>query len=1290
MSRRVRITLAALLAAWWCSAEPLRGTEPGPVGSMSKERRALADEYNRRSYELLRAGDWHGGLSYAQKIVTEFPGRMEVVRPALGRMLWTSGPMREWAWERIVALHRSGDLPASDGLVYDAYLGWVSTLAARGEVMRAAKLIDEFGRETGRDLKWRYANARMHYGIGSFDAPRLMYEVVVDLQRHRDDPKFGKIVEVFWPTERNSGSTYLQCARAYRPGPLSVAAMRIRVDEDAKWFISPKRPLRGMAGVLDRLIAESLGQVAPVVWNDEANAIDPWYAVDQQLLGRKPGELAELRKVQDAACRSETGRVDLADLPAEKLLAIYRRYPWARSGQRALIAYGQKLLWAGRPRVALRSFRDALSHAVDPGLRDAAQTSVWLARAQGRSLSDLGAAFEGVDPGKTFTWMGRAAKAGEIRRELSAGLADPPAPRPGPILAKLAHRSVRVPAIAPWPISSRSRESSRMPWPIVDMQFAGENVVVSAPNVLAVYSAADCRTPLWQRTARSMPNLYSWMMGWFRPHIANGLIYTRWGYREFPTDVAAVDVRTGRLDWCTTERPTWSTVHDPRSLASGIRPLSDPVHVEGRLYVLGCASSPGQADRHRRRSDRIVSLFCLDAANGARVWETPLWPAHVGWSIQAGSAGIDQTTWFSMPVTVHAGAVYCVSNAGQVARCDLRDGRLEWHYEYPRTARGRTYALGIKPIIVGDKVIVRPRDHGGIFALDRRTGGMIWHNPFIRPAVAMGIVDGALLVHGTRTIASLDSATGKTRWFDTTEGWILGPGKVIGKWIYSGTSNALTRRDVRTGAVVERLGWPKGGNVQSFAIRNDTLYTVSDEACPVDNIETGRPLNPRGPAKAPKLTLPLEQAWQVEHAEAELHVPPPEAGLDGKVYLISGSVMECLDATPRGVVNWRRFIRPGSKEVWFHDGKLFLMHGGSVEVHNARTGSLLTTVVIPVKLYHTTRWRLGSMWLCKGSTAIGAIDALSGRVLWQANFGNYAGRGNWAPAGQPYWDGKNVHMLTPTWGDTNLTQHLVIAGSDGRIVSTAGITPAGDGRPTTAIYSKGRCIFAVDKKRVYRYALDGKQAAELPNAPTGSTLAAYDSPFILLDVSDRAARTKYQLVLRDDDSNYSFRLDNDFVGKIRDGRLSAMSAVARQVRIVDLARKKEVTRCQLPAEAKGKRHKRFPTGRFWQTGGTLSVLSTVDTQPRLDVFDAASGAHKGGQVFPGVGSTSRLWRSSQKWPQVVQVGGMLLVVDQAGLHAWTAAHDRKNRVRFLPESAQPSGDPLPENRGSKGKRKARN
>ena len=110
---------------------------------------------------------------------------------------------------------------------------------------------------------------------------------------------------------------------------------------------------------------------------------------------------------------------------------------------------------------------------------------------------------------------------------------------------------------------------------------------------------------------------------------------------------------------------------------------------------------------------------------------------------------------------------------------------------------------------------------------------------------------------------------------------------------------------------------------------------------------------------------------------------------------------------------------------------------------------------------------------------------------------------------------------------------------------------------------------------------------------------------------------------------------------------------------MDLARKKEIIRYQLPEEAKDKRHKRFLAVRFWQVGETLSVLSTVENEPRLDVFDAASGAHKDGQVRHGV-------NTSRDWGGIVQIGGLLLIIDQAGLHAWAAAYGQKKPVRFLP------------------------
>ena len=1274
MSGRARIMLAAMLGAWWCSAQPCRGAGYGPPGRMSDDQRKRAAEYNRIAEEHYRRNDHPGGAVYTRKIVVEFPGRMEVVHSALWRLFWIHGSTREWAQERIVALCRSGDLPRTDQLVHDAYIAWASTLAAKGRTLRAAQLMAEAGRVMRRDVKWRYANAKLHYDVGSFQAPRMFYELVVELHRRRDDPKLKDLVEVFWPTQPRSDNYYLRCAQAYRRGPLSVAAIRIHGDEDVKWFISPNRPLRGMAGEIDRLIAESLGQVDRATWDDEANEIAPWYAVDRQLSGRKPGELAGLRKVQEDACRRETGRADLPEMPTDKLLAIYRRYPWARSGHRALIAHGRKVLWAGRPRAAIRSFRDVLSHTVEPALRDAALAGVWLALAQGRSRSDLDAAFDRVDPGKTFTWMGRTVKAGEIRRELSAGLANTPAPPPAPKLAGLTRRLVRVPAVVPWP--SQSYGSLDMPWPSVDMQFAGPDVLVSAPNILARYSVADCTAPLWRRTARTQVRPQSWRPGRYRPAIADGRLYTRWGNGDIPTDLAAVDMQTGRLVWSTAKGPTLSG--HQRHRLSGFRPVNDPVIVDGRLYVLACTSQSVSEARHgRHRSGTPVSLFCLDAGSGAVLWETPLWPALVGWAIRSDRPGLTHSTWCGLPVTIRDGAVYCVSNAGQVARCDMRDGRLCWLYEYPRTRGLPGLIRGVGPLIVGEKLIVRPRDHAGIFALDRHTGRMIWHNAFVRPATEIGVLGRDLLVHNRTVITSLDIETGKVRWFDEPTGGIIGPGQLIGQWIYSGTPEALTRRDARTGAVVERLPWGQGDRtVQSFAIHNDTLYTVTDEACADGNVEVGRPMNPRAPDKAPALTFPLERAWHLPQTKALLHVSPPEADGAVRAYLVSGSLAQCIDATGQGRLRWRRFVRPGAREVWSHEGKLLLRYPHCTETRNARTGALLAKIAMPPEIRDTKPSRFGQVWLHKRSTFFGAMDMVSGRVLWKQNHTDFAGRPNWAPSGHLYWDGKNFHVITETW-QINLTRHVVLAGADGSIVSTTDITPANDGRPLTAFYSKGRCVFAVENKKLYCYALDGKQAALVPNAPPAVALAGYDRPFVLLNTTDPKTRKRHQLVLRDDDPNYAFRGEDDFVGLISDRKLSTMLAAAGKISIIDLARKKEVVRCQLPDEAKDPRHKRFLTARFWQSGRTLTVLSTVNDELRLDMFDAASGAHKGGQVLRGVHLSSR---SPQNWDGVVQVGGVLLIADQTGAQAWTSAYGRKKPVRFLPEPAAAKGSeksPLP-------------
>ena len=135
-----------------------------------------------------------------------------------------------------------------------------------------------------------------------------------------------------------------------------------------------------------------------------------------------------------------------------------------------------------------------------------------------------------------------------------------------------------------------------------------------------------------------------------------------------------------------------------------------------------------------------------------------------------------------------------------IARCDVRDGRVDWIHYYRQTPSNfAPDNLGSAPLIAGDTVICMPRDAGRIFALDQETGRLLWDNPMVLATEALGIYENTLVVRGVGMLAGLDLMTGQARWFRPLTGRVLGRAQLIGDSIYLGEIHDLRRLEVPTG-----------------------------------------------------------------------------------------------------------------------------------------------------------------------------------------------------------------------------------------------------------------------------------------------------------------------------------------------------------------------------------------------------------------------------------------------------------------------------------------------------------
>lgn len=1242
MRRTFTLLAIRVLAAVFCLLPAALGAQSNPAPNDGESQRVAA--VRKRADDAYRARDAETGNQCLRELIEAYPGRWDIARPALEAILRAAlrdGPdkWQEYAAARLIAAYRAGRILPTDPVLREAWGALITIRGYQDRFLEAQAEIAALEQTTGRDVWVQFLEAELCYQADSYETEARFAEILSKISADDSDPYVRAVWLSMVPSDgRKPNPKYLESAMAYQPGrrqPSDAPRNLSFKDFAPNWEAVREPPPETVSSQVHALIGETLEPGRFIADDRTATTAWLWPLIDRHLLSQKLEALLPLRRVQQAelssAAASGPARARDAGGPVER----FRRYPWTDAGQRQLLEYGRRELSDGHAGLAVRSFRDVLSHATTPALRSEARVALWLALAQQDDRDTFDAAFRDVNPEELHPWMGGTETARVIRDRLEQGLTAAITPEgTAPRLGDLDRRLVRIPALAPWPSSWRQADGTRwyydtammmtLPFIRVGMQIQDGGLLVSAPNMMAWYRADQPASPVWQRTARFTQSNFRRRPGIYRPPVIGGRIYTRWGETDgSPFDVAALDTRTGRQLWSTAQDNAW---RNQPGTSRGLRhwPLNDPVYADGRLYLLAARIVEYEMDG--------IYLVCLDPDTGAQLWACPVSRDKMrgaeGWVPE----NCTDLALYGNAVTCHQGAVYCATGAGIVSRVDARDGRLEWAYRYPRTKYSQKersgaypwegdYAItwGGPPQVAGNRVICMPRDANGVFALDAETGSLVWQNAFVHPSGAVGIYAGTLLLYDYRNVVALDLATGATRWVRSFEEGDIRGVQRIGSSLYVGTPGGLCRLDAGSGVAIERMAWDeKDRKVLDYAILDKALYVVSDEAVPADGFEVVAPVKPPAAGAEGKLAFPLRRAWQLARANSQLYVPPPDAGLDGAVFLLSDGVVERIRlAPPAPSVIWQRLVQPDLAGVRFARGRVVL-------------------------------------------------DYPAGSVLLDGETG----------ARRPF--DLSVDGRTPVIPP-------VIAVSNG-VLSRVAFTP-------TSCF----CLLARGTERkehvLYRYGLDGKPAKLVPDCPVitfgaihSMSVFAQSGPYVALQVRGTVPwhgdiQTGV-IILREDDPSWSFA--TGCFGK--EGEASARPGILRgeryydavssagTVRVFDLKSRRMLASGSIPSwPVPGPRRPARITD-FRLAGDSLVVLSAV-WDVRADVFDAETCIHKGGQMLDKVECTQ--WAPDKhsggdvagrrEWENEIVPGpGLLAVTDKAGLHVLVPAERMNETAGALP------------------------
>ncbi|MCE5328460.1 MAG: PQQ-like beta-propeller repeat protein [Planctomycetaceae bacterium] len=737
-------------------------------------------------------------------------------------------------------------------------------------------------------------------------------------------------------------------------------------------------------------------------------------AVDQELLTHG-GQLTALRQAQDRVAgnlAAELAREDARD----ELLKLFRRCPWSAGVHEAMAGLAENALRSGHYQWAAATFADVASHAAADNLRRWASVGFWTAVAAQGDAGALEAVMAGAAPDARLPWRGAEATASQIKKELLLGCrgvrSAPPAPLDASRLAisQLPRRRITLPAApAGWNAGEEAWDMApHAPWPAVWVADRGPEIIAATSE--GVTLLAGDGSSRWTRTvpaaaapavraANEEPAVTHPPRFW--PLRQRGAAMTSLpagpGEKQavicclmnqtLPQSLAGLDAADGSVVWSSAALADWK----------GLRVLSYPAIFDGRAYVLA-ASAEAQTP--------MLSLVCAEAVDGRIVWRRTIGRA-VDVPVELARA--------SGEVTVSQGSVYSVTHAGSIARCDLRDGSLEWVRGYASAVQQARPAMqfsrsGRGPIVSGTTLLAAPRDHSGVLALDCRSGAILWEAPMTPSDRMLGVVDGVLITMASRWLAGVDVAGGGVKWCRPFERDIdaaaIRGGEVIvvaGERFYRVAAD--TGKTIEEASIDGQAETPMQGRGLSHGNAHATQPAVQrvflgdgsllEIAAPAFAAAQAAPV-----AIPARLSLPLAQAWSAAAPQATVIVPPPGQA-DDRFYVISGRRLACLSArenAPSSVQTlWECVLPAAAQRGRVAGGKVLVSGGSDVTAIDAAGGKVLWSATLPFWAEHLD---VGGAVAAAASAGgewepwAAAIDMASGRLLWTCCLGRSIRVGN--------------------------------------------------------------------------------------------------------------------------------------------------------------------------------------------------------------------------------------------------------------------------------------------------------
>ena len=732
-------------------------------------------------------------------------------------------------------------------------------------------------------------------------------------------------------------------------------------------------------------------------------SVQCWLAIDRMLRNLSPVAIKPFRKFQEASAASATAQIDLT-ADANAIHDLFRQYPWSISVHRLLLDAGEIALRANRPDDAFRAFGQVLLHADDKVLLNQAHVGAWFAMTElAEPIDALEEMLSAVPDGEMLSWRDQEMPAAEVKAIMRTLL---PASAVGlPPLKQLPRARIELPAVLAADVPAAKGRNSvpqgagalavRHIEQSEDGQYffgprhvacydaktsafrwisAGNNLLDTANGPAFFHTDVTWQPEIWRPT--SLGSKRATAIGPRRSPQAGESVAPRAVYQLMfhnlregtaQCDLAAFDTIDGRVLWRTMARDEWRD----------LEPLSEPSAAEGRVYVLAWDS--------RADTPCVIYLICLEGETGASLWKQPL-------GTVAASAKEQQCSLLSSAVTVHQGSAYVSTNSGILARCNARDGAIEWLRTYPcgrqsMQSPNQLRREGTAPLVVGERVFFAPRDHSGVIAIDRGVGELLWDAPLVPSDQIVGATADVLIVRGYDELAALDLASGKEEWVQAIGACFGGRAMLFGADIFLPTDGQLLRIAAATGKTLEELPVSRDPGAAEALLPDGTLIQLTSAPTAV---------------VAPQLAVndKPQDSWSLACANSQLVLPPNASAADGRVAshrfaLLADRQLICVTTRPKIGVAWQTVLRDSADSVGFHGDLVVVARGAVLTAIEADSGRIRWTLRLPFEahLVGGDQHVLFASDLAK-SGKVASIDPSVGRLNWCRWFGEEAAIGD--------------------------------------------------------------------------------------------------------------------------------------------------------------------------------------------------------------------------------------------------------------------------------------------------------